>query len=280
MPPITNALPDIDRTLAFFRTENSNPRALTAVQIRDYNDNGYVSPIDIFSPSEAAANREEFDFLIASAQKTGHDGYSVHSCHIYRAAVHDMVTNAHILDCIEDLIGPDIVCWGTHFLSKMPDDGKRLSWHQDASYWPLTPSKTVTVWLAIDDADEENGAMQVIPRSHLNGQIPFERSTAEEQNILSQTVHNVQQFGDLPVSINLKSGQISLHSDLLLHGSKPNTSARRRCGLTIRYIPQDVRALNHWNLRSVICRGRDPSGHWSNVPRPEKDGVPPPQPKQ
>ena len=280
MPPITNALPDLDRTLAFFPAETVEPKALTVAQINDYNESGYISPVDIFSASEAAANREEFDFLITAAQEVGHSGYSVHSCHLYRKAVHDLVTDKRILDCIEDLLGPNVVCWGTHFLSKMPGDGKRLSWHQDASYWAFSVSKTVTVWLAIDDADEENGAMQVVPGSHLHGQIPFERSTAEEQNILGQTVHEVERFGGAPVSINLKAGQMSLHSDLLLHGSSPNTSDRRRCGLTIPYAPTDVRALNHWNQNSVICRGRDPSGHWAHNLRPETDGMPPPLPQR
>ena len=57
---------------------------------------------------------------------------------------------------------------------------------------PLTPSKVVTVWLAIDDADEENSAMKVIPGSHLGGQIPFEHSTAEENNVLGQSVHQAE----------------------------------------------------------------------------------------
>jgi len=122
--------------------------------------------------------------------------------------------------------------------------------------------------------------MQVVPGSHLRGQIPFERSTDEEQNILSQTVHEVERFGDTPVSIDLKAGQMSLHGDLLLHGSSPNTSNRRRCGLTVRYVPADVKALNHWNRNSVICRGRDPSGHWSQNPSPETDGMPPPLPQR
>jgi hypothetical protein len=76
MPPITNALPDLDRTLAFFPAEARNPKALTSAQIKEYNESGYISPIDIFTAKEAAANREEFDFLITAAQEVGHTGYS------------------------------------------------------------------------------------------------------------------------------------------------------------------------------------------------------------
>ena len=109
----------------------------------------------------------------------------------------------------------------THYFCKEPGDTKQVTWHQDASYWPLTPSKVVTVWLAIDDADEENSAMKVIPGSHLHAQIPFEHSTVEENNVLGQSVHQAEDYGEAPVAFEMKAGQISLHTDLLLHGSEP-----------------------------------------------------------
>jgi ectoine hydroxylase-related dioxygenase (phytanoyl-CoA dioxygenase family) len=149
----------------------------------------------------------------------------------------------------------------------MPGDDMGVSWHQDCSYWALTPSKTVTVWLAIDDADRENGCMRVIPGSHLHGHLSFRESDSNEHNVLSQTIPGAEQFGT-PVDIELKAGEISLHSDLLVHGSLPNRSKRRRCGLTLRYCPPDVHAYWDWNKVSIICRGEDPTGHWANVPRP------------
>jgi ectoine hydroxylase-related dioxygenase (phytanoyl-CoA dioxygenase family) len=70
------------------------------------------------------------------------------------------------------------------------------------------------------------------------------------------------------VDVELKAGEISLHSDLLVHGSQPNRSQRRRCGLTLRYCPPDVHAYLGWNAMAITCRGKDPSGHWGNIPRP------------
>lgn len=162
----------------------------------------------------------------------------------------------------------------SHFFAKLPGDGKRVSWHQDASYWPLSVSKVVSAWLAIDDVDLANGAMQVIPRSHLNAQVVFEKSSEEEQNVLNQTVHNPEQYGDPPVAIELKAGQMSLHSDWILHGSEPNFSTRRRCGLAMRFLAADVRAYNGWNVHSIVCRGSEPTGHWANHPRPDGEMIP------
>ncbi len=179
-----------------------------------------------------------------------------------------------ILDRVEDLIGPNLVCTMTHYFCKMPADPKQVSWHQDASYWPLTPSKVVTVWLAIDDVDEAMGPMRVIPGSHRHGQIPFERSAVEENNVLGQTVTNPDDFGD-PVSFVMKAGQVSIHTDLLLHGSEPNRTDRRRCGLTLRYMPPDVRGRDPEHQSAIIARGEDPSGYWIHIERPEGEAIPP-----
>jgi ectoine hydroxylase-related dioxygenase (phytanoyl-CoA dioxygenase family) len=116
--------------------------------------------------------------------------------------------------------------------------------------------------------------MTVIPKSHLHGQIAFEPSAAEEKNVLGQTVHGATQYGDSPFPFEMKAGQMSLHSDLLLHGSEPNTSDRRRCGLTMRFVPPEVRAANDWNQRAIVARGNDPSGHWVHNPRPAEDSIP------
>ena len=172
-----------------------------------------------------------------------------------------------------DLLGENLICTMTHYFSKEPADGKRVNWHQDASYWPLTPSKVITVWLAIDNVDEDNAPMQFIPGSHLHGQIPFEHSKPEDNNVLGQSVRNSDKYGE-PISVTMKAGQISIHSDLLLHGSDPNTSNRRRCGLTIRYNPPDVRGLDEHQAEGVICRGSDPKGYWQPIPKPNGDQLP------
>ena len=143
-----------------------------------------------------------------------------------------------------------------------------------ASFWTLTPSKVVTVWIAIDDVDVENGAMKVFSGTHLRGIIPFEWVTDEEDGVLNQHVHDPEQYGK-PVSIELAAGQISLHTDMLLHGSMPNPSNRRRCGLTIRYFPSDVRGQEKEGSPGIIARGHDPGGYWQHIPRPDGDHVPP-----
>jgi non-haem Fe2+, alpha-ketoglutarate-dependent halogenase len=145
-----------------------------------------------------------------------------------------------------------------------------VAWHQDASYWPLSPSKTATVWLAIDDADRDNACMRFLAGSHHFGHLTYRPSDPSEHNTLNQTIENVDRFGQ-PVDVELKAGEISVHCDLLLHGSEANRSDRRRCGLTLRYCAADVRAGLGWNAKGVVVSGSDPSEHWANPPRPQGD---------
>jgi len=116
--------------------------------------------------------------------------------------------------------------------------------------------------------------MLFIPGSHLHGQIPFDKSTAEDNNVLNQSVGDPENWWDAPAAETIRAGQVSLHTDLLLHGSEPNRSQRRHCGLTLRCHPLDVRHVEPEHALGIICRGSDPSGYWQPIERPEGDSVP------
>ena len=270
----TDAFPELERDLRFFPLGVDAPGQLSAEQVRQYNERGYVFPIDIFSQSEIEEIRRYFDDLLPKALEAGWNSYELTNWHKHCRGVWDIVTDSRIIDVMEDMLGETVILRHSHFFAKLPGDGMRVSWHQDASYWPLTPSKVVSAWLAIDDSDVGNGAMQVIPGSHLNAQVAFRDSAADERNVLNQTVEHPEAFGEPPVALELRAGQISLHSDWVLHGSEPNQSNRRRCGLAMRYLSKDVRAYNGWNENSIVCRGVEPSGHWADHPRPEGELIP------
>jgi non-haem Fe2+, alpha-ketoglutarate-dependent halogenase len=268
--PTTESLRTVARDLQFHPSPAGNPQRLTAGQIEAFNRDGYLNRIGVFDGQEIADIRGYFDELLARTLAAGGDSYSISTAHISHGRVFDLLAHPRIVSCVKDLLGEDLIGWGSHFFCKMPGDGKRVSWHQDASYWPLTPSKAVTVWLAIDDASVENACMQFLPGSHWLGHLTYTLTENDETNVLNQTVAGADQLAP-PVNNELKAGEISIHSDLLVHGSEANTSRRRRCGLTLRYCPADVRAGLGWNAKGVIVSGSDPSGHWGNPRRPETD---------
>jgi len=260
----------LERDLRFHPSTIENPQALTRQQVDAFNRDGYVKGLRIFSREEMAAHRAYFDALLARVLAEGGSSYSISTAHLKYGKVYDLLTHPRIVRCVRDLLGENVVGWGSHYFCKLPRDGKVVHWHQDASYWPLTPSKAVTVWLAIDDADVENACMRFIPGSHHFGHLTYQLSEDAEDAVLNQRVENAEQFGE-PVDVELKAGEISLHSDLLLHSSEANRSDRRRCGLTLRYCAADVRAGLGWNAKGVLVSGEDPSGHWANPPRPQTD---------
>ena len=265
--PGMDELDRVDRDLAFHPVCNPSPGRLTPGQVSRYNSRGFVSGIRIFSEDEIARVRAGFDELLRGVLARGGDSYSISSAHLYHAEAYDLLTDERIVSCVRDLLGEDVIGWGSHYFCKMPHDGKRVDWHQDATYWPLTPARTVTAWLAIDGADAENACMRFIPGSHRHGPLAFDVDDGDSGAVLNQRVAEAGRYGE-PVDNVLRAGEISLHSDLLLHGSEANGSDRRRCGLTLRYCAAEVRAYLEWNRKGVIVSGRDPSGHWANRPRP------------
>jgi hypothetical protein len=261
-------LKKLDRDLRFHPATNENPKVLTKAQVEGFNKDGYVAPLNIYSTSEITAIREYFDALLQRVVAAGGNSYSISSAHLTYGPVYDILTNPKIVDYVADILGDDVIAWGSHFFCKMPRDGKAVAWHQDASYWPLSPSKALTVWLAIDDADQENACMKFIAGSHHKGHLTYRPSDAAEHNVLNQSIDNAEQYGEVVLD-ELKAGQASMHSDLLLHGSEANQSDRRRCGLTLRYCSAEVRASLEWQRKGVHVRGTDSSGHWSNNARPQ-----------
>src|SRR5437868_2648999 len=203
-----------ERDLSFKLVENPSPRVLTPEQIEAFNRDGYLLPFKIYDDEGARRNREYFDSLLAQLKSLndGRDTYSINGYHTHCRGIYDMVMNRQILDLVEDLIGPDIICWGTHFFCKMPHDPKCVPWHQDASYWPFTPARTVTCWLAIDDSSLENACMSVLPGTHRMGHLSWKQT--DRAAVLHQEIESIERFGK-SAPIELRPGEIELHADML-----------------------------------------------------------------
>lgn len=142
-----------------------------------------------------------------------------------------------ILDLVSQLIGDDIILWGSQVFCKPPLTGKAIPWHQDGQYWPIRPIATCSVWIALDDAMPENGCMRYIPGSHANGSIYRHRLSDRTDIVLNQEVDPSQFDESAGRDDTLKAGQFSLHDVYLIHGSNANRSPKRRAGFVIRYMP-------------------------------------------
>ena len=246
--------------------------SLTAQQVKDYEAEGYITSIQISDETEALKFRREFDALEA---EHGRDkcALGLVDWHFDHQFISDLATHAKILDCIESLIGPNLMLLATHFFCKYgPDERKFVAWHQDVTYWGLAPPEAITAWYAIDDSNRENGCMRVIPNTHT---AVLDHGKSEQAgNLLSinQEVPVTEAAEKRAVDLILRAGEISIHHGALIHGSLPNRSTRRRCGLTLRYIPTYVKQIEKNSMRTswqpMLLRGEDRERHFEEQPRP------------
>lgn len=149
----------------------------------------------------------------------------------------DYVRTPALLDLIEQILGPDIICWGAHTFCKPAGTGLEVPWHQDGQYWPIRPLATCTAWLALDDSMRENGCLRVVPGSHRTATCYHHRLDERPDLALNQTVAEDQFDESAAVDVELEAGQLSIHDAYMIHGSRANRSDRRRAGLAIRYMP-------------------------------------------
>jgi non-heme Fe2+,alpha-ketoglutarate-dependent halogenase len=236
----------------------ANPlKRLTPADVERYRTDGAIMPFRIFNDAEVQRNLRELDRLMGML-KPGQTAGDINCWERFDPFVFSLAAHPVILDYVEDIIGPNIMLWSTHMFCKLPGDGKDVAWHQDAYYWPLQPHRNVTVWLAFDDSDEGNGGMNIIPGTHRIGSIDHEEDK-HPGHILFLKIKEGLIDESKAVCLRLKAGEISLHDDNVVHGSKANKSTRRRAGLTMRYVTPDVKCdLKVWpGFQTCLMRGVD-----------------------
>ena len=265
------------RDLSFLPIVNDSPKFLSIQEIEKYNSDGYIAPLNAFSSEETINVRKNVDNLFAKLQsyEDGRDSYSI-DCYQHKSkTIWNIVNTEKILNHVQDLIGPNIICWASHFFNKLPKDNRPVPYHQDAAYWLLSPARTVTVWLAIDDTGLDNAPMEFLPRSHKVGPLAW-KETDQKNSVLPREILDLEKFGK-SYKNTLKTGDFSLHADMLAHGSLPNTSNQRRCGLTIRYCdPSATKPLEPaYAQKAILCRGEKPMELWKDckTEKPEQDDL-------
>ena len=171
---------------------------------QQYETDGYLSPIDLFSADEIDAYREQFDELEArEGKETTQIGLQAR--HFDQEFIWKLAADPRVLDWMEGVMGEDLLLLSTHFFCKYPDakGEKFVAWHQDVTYWGLEPDEAHTAWIAIDDSDVENGCMQVIPGSHTEGIVPHGKSD-RGGNLLSINQEIPDEYVDKTNAVNLE----------------------------------------------------------------------------
>jgi len=248
-------------------------KALTQQQIDSYRYNGFLSPFPALSPEETAAclaGLQRFESFIGSPVPKAdmHWRSLTHACLPFYA---DLVRNPKILDVVESLIGPDILVWTSTFFIKEANSPTFAAWHQDSTYFGLAPYEQVTAWVALTDASQGAGCIEVLSAHGKPRQMRHvPKKLANSINRTGQTI--TEPLDDAGVlAMPLEAGQFSLHHTLCVHRSAPNHTPHRRVGLGINYIPAHVRTTGSKRMPAMLVRGTDRYGHFDLYEPPVKE---------
>tara|TARA_B100000035_G_scaffold303604_1_gene302368 strand:+ start:1018 stop:1845 length:828 start_codon:yes stop_codon:yes gene_type:complete len=240
---------------------------LSPNQLKQYKDEGFVSPINIFSKDKAKEIRNEIELI---EKKIPHEleNSGRYNAHLISPLLDEVTHNSKILDAVQSLIGENILVCGTTLFIKNPNEKGFVSFHQDAKYIGLEPYNWVTAWVAITDSNEKNGCMRMWSGSHKNSLKEHEQKF-NKGNLLTrgQTVKNVPKKDTTPLI--LEAGQMSLHHPTVVHGSDLNKSDDRRIGFVIQsYIGTNVKQILGKNSVQ-LARGFDKFNYHEKIGRPK-----------
>ncbi|MEX0960034.1 MAG: phytanoyl-CoA dioxygenase family protein [Burkholderiales bacterium] len=250
--------------------KSDNLKCLTASEAEAFKRNGYHFPLRVLSEAEASGYRQRLEAFEAQHGPIMKTPYR-NKPHVVFKWASALIRHPRILDAVEDLFGPDLLVWGSSFFIKDARDPAYISWHQDSTYWGLSHPDIVTAWVAFSVSNASNGAMRVIPGSHLKDQLPH-KDTFAQNNLLTRGQEVAVEVDDnQAIEMVLQPGEASLHHVRIVHGSEPNRADFRRIGFAIRYVPTYVRQTEGPRDYATLVRGVDRYHHFEMEPVPETE---------
>lgn len=246
------------------------PKRLTEQQITQYREDGYICPVRLLNEDHAADCRRQLE-AFESRQGEPISGALRNKSHLLFPWVDALMRNDNVLDAVEDLIGPDLLCWNTLFWVKEPQTPAFVSWHQDLNYWGLDTDDLITVWLALSPATLESGCMSVLPGSHQGDFMPHADKFNDDNMLTRGQEIAVEVDESKTVAMPLRHGEASMHNGKLAHSSGPNVSSDRRIGLSLHYMPPRTKQIvGEWDSAALV-RGKDAYGHFTHTPQPTRE---------
>ena len=248
-------------------------RRMREDQVTAYWRDGFVYPISVMGPTEASEYRKALE-KFEQNHPDYMSGIKRQKLHLLTTWMAELVRHPKILDAVEDILGPDVLCWQTSLFIKEAKDPRFVSWHQDGNYWGLSSQEVVTAWLALSPATAESGCMKMIPGSHEWDGIEH-KDTFDKDNLLTRGQVMDMNFDKFQaVNVVMQPGEISLHHVNIAHSSAPNQADDRRIGIAIRYVTPRVKQITGVPDSATLVRGVDLVGHFEAETAPAYDFEP------
>lgn len=240
-----------------------------------YRDDGFLFPIQAVSAEQAALWRAELEEIErewrAADLPLPLNNYKRVNAHVVMPLMAEIANHSAILNCVEGVLGPDLLIWGAEFFIKEAGTKHIVSWHQDLTYWGMgATDHQCTAWLALSPATTDSGCMRFVAGSHKQAIVPH-NDTFDEMNLLSRGQEIAVEVDEADATaIELQPGQMSLHHGLTFHASGPNMSGDRRIGVAIRYVSPDAKQEVADRDYAMLARGVDRTGNFINFAKPER----------
>ena len=246
-------------------------QVLSEEQVKHYVRDGYISPIEVLNQGEIQTLNLKLQAFRERINLNGKiAGRYNQKPHLILPWADQIIRHPRILDAVEQVIGPNIFCWGSQFFSKDAGDNAYVSWHQDGNYWGLSSIDVVTAWVALTPSTLASGCMNVVPGTQDRHVQHID--TYAEDNLLSRGQEiAVTVLPEEVVPIELQPGQMSLHHVMIFHGSEPNKSDHPRVGFAIRYVPTHVRQTAGDRDSAILVRGIDEYHHFEHEIAPDAE---------
>ncbi|MEM7407434.1 MAG: phytanoyl-CoA dioxygenase family protein [Pseudomonadota bacterium] len=252
------------------REDEAMPYVLSDAEVEQMHRDGYVCPIDVLDESEALALRSELE-AVETRLGGPLSGHQRNKTHLLLKWLDDLIRDARVLDPLEQILGPNILCWNTIFWTKEAGSNSFVSWHQDTRYWGLSSDNVMTAWLALSPASIDSGCMRVMPGTHLGDVLPHEDRYHQDNMLTRGQEISKGVDEDVAVFMPLKTGQMSIHNYRIAHASGPNLSPDRRIGISMHFMPTETKQIvGDWDTAALV-RGRDDYGYFRPTMSPAAD---------
>lgn len=239
--------------------------ALTDKQLMDYEELGYLHSIPVLSPREVVYFR---DAIEETCRALGGRVTRLDGPHLFFSWAWDLSTHPRVLDCMEQLIGPNVLLKSTRLFYKFPNSDSFVGWHQDGITEELRDSRVPAIWLGLTPATAENGCLRVVPRSHRLGLIPH-ADRPNPDNLTTEGATAEVEI-DSPQDVVMQAGEMSLHHPLMLHASNPNRSGESRIGFSATYSSPELTASG---CSVAWVRGDGPGDSFRIVEKPPSRSI-------
>jgi non-heme Fe2+,alpha-ketoglutarate-dependent halogenase len=243
------------------------PRILSSAQVDGFARDGFVAPVRVISSERALYYRHRLE-----AFETAHPEHRIkldQKAHMICPWVDEMIREPAMLDATEDLIGPDILCWGTSLRAKAADGKTFAGWHQDTAYADVKPI-VIIVALALSPSHAENGCIRGIPGSQLGPLLPH-KEAFKTDSLLSREQYIDAEFDrSKAVDFALEPGEAAFFNNAIVHGSNPNFGADRRILFLLEMVPTHAYQQSP-RESAILVRGSDVHGNFDVDPPPRQE---------